>query len=260
MSRETIWFGLDRFGLSPEEKAAIMGNAQQESGNETDRVQGDFGDDRRFSKEYTAMVDKGSIGRSEFINRGPNGGGYGWLQWTWWSRKAGLYDMAKGKGVSIGDEDLALDYMWHELQTSEFSGVLSMLKSHASLREKTAYWMIHFEKPQDQSTAAQNIRVKYAEQILAEFAGKPAPEPEPPKEDTPDTVYWPPRVLCLGMQGTDVTLLQAALACHGYPCGDERGVVGTRTSNMICAFQAENGLAADAIAGPKTFKALGVVA
>lgn len=260
MSRESIWFGLDRFGLTPEEKAVIMGNAQGESGNETNRVQGDFDDDRRFSKEYTAMVDKGAIGRSEFINRGPNGGGYGWLQWTFWSRKAGLYDMAKGRGVSIGDEDLALDYMWKELNTSEFSGVLSMLKSDASLREKTVYWMIYFEKPQDQSTVAQNIRVKYAEQILAEFAGKEPPEPEPPKEDTPDTVYWPPRVLCLGMKGTDVRLLQALLACHGYSCGGCSGIFDNRTKNMVLAYQAENGLTQDGIAGPKTFKALGVTA
>lgn len=257
MSRESIWFGLDRFGLTPEEKATIMGNAQQESGNETDRVQGDFASDRRLSKEYTAMVDKGAIGRSEFINRGPNGGGYGWLQWTFWSRKAGLYDMAKGRGVSIGDEGLALDYMWQELQTSEFSGVLSMLKSDASLREKTVYWMVYFEKPADKSPAAQNIRVQYAEQILAEFAGKEPPEPEPPAEDTPDTVYWPPRVLCRGMMGTDVRLLQALLACHGYPCGHD-GVADIWVSNMICAFQAEHGLAADAIAGPKTFQALGL--
>lgn len=260
MSKETIWFGLDRFGLTPEAKAAIMGNAQQESGNETNRVQGDFDKARRLSREYTEMVDKGAIGRTEFINRGPNGGGYGWLQWTFWSRKAGLYDMAKGRGVSIGDEALALDYMWKELNTEEYSSVLSMLRSDASLREKTVYWMIYFEKPADKNTAAQNVRVQHAEQILVEFAGKTEPEPEPPKEDTPETVYWPPRVLCLGMKGTDVSLLQAALFCHGYPCGESgsRGIVDTKTSNMICAFQAENGLAADAIAGPKTFRALGL--
>lgn len=205
------------------------------------------------------MVDKGAIGRSEFINRGPNGGGYGWLQWTFWSRKAGLYDMAKGRGVSIGDEDLALDYMWKELNTSEFSGVLSMLKSDASLREKTVYWMVYFEKPDDKSTAAQNIRVQYAEQILAEFAGKEPPKPEPPAEDTPDTVIWPPRVLCLGMKGTDVRLLQSLLACHGYPCGYE-GIFDNRTRNMVVGFQAQNKLDQDGVAGPKTFKALGVMA
>lgn len=255
MSRQTIWTGLDRFGLTPEEKAVIMGNAQQESGNETDRVQGDFDVNRHLSKEYTAMVDKGAIGRSEFINRGPNGGGYGWLQWTFWSRKAGLYDLAKARGVSIGDEGLAMDYMWQELNSSEFSGVLSMLRSEASLREKVVYWMIYFEKPDDKSTKAQNIRVQFAEQILAEFAGEIVPEP--PWEDTPDTVFWPPRDLCLGMMGTDVRLLQASLACHGYYCGYS-GVVDTRTSNMICAFQAEHGLKADAIAGRITFQTLGL--
>ena len=255
MSKESIWRGLDRFGLSDRAKAAIMGNAQQESGNETNRVQGDFSSDRRLSKEYTAKVNGFEITRDDFIYRGPNGGGYGWLQWTFWSRKAGLYDLAKGRSVSIADEDVALDHMWNELNTSEFSGVLTMLRSEASLREMTVYFMIYFEKPDDRSVNAQNIRVKYAEEILAEFGGKSF---EPDEPDEPNTSYWPPRMLCTGMTGADVTLLQALLLCHDYNCGGCSGIFDNRTRNMVLAFQAEHGLDQDGIAGPKTFKALGV--
>lgn len=274
MSRESIWFGLGRFGLAPEEKAVIMGNAQQESGNETDRVQGDFDRDRCFSKEYTAMVDKGAVGRTEFINRGPNGGGYGWLQWTFWSRKAGLYDLAKGRGVSIGDEDLALDYMWQELNTAEFSSVLQMLRSDASLREKVVYWMIYFEKPDDKSIKAQNIRVRYAEQILAEFAEKTAPETpgeqSPVSTDNSDekddkkpkckyhfTEYAVKiHLLKKGDYGPEVTSMQSLLNNRKFNCGEADGYFGPDTEKALINFQKANGLTPDGEFGGESFKAL----
>ena len=257
MSRESIWFGLDRFGFSDTAKAAIMGNAQQESGNETNRVQGDFSADRKFSWDYTVNVNDDVISRSDFVYHGPNGGGYGWLQWTWPGRKAGLYDLTRGRGVSISDETAALDFFWKELNTSEFAGVLSMLRSDASLRDMTEYFMVHFEKPDDQSQGAKNVRVRYAEEIYNEFHGREE-EPEPPAEDQPETPFWPPRVLCVGMTGADVQLLQALLLCHGFNPGGCSGIFDNRTRNMVVGYQAQNGLDQDGIAGPKTFRALGV--
>ena len=39
---------------------------------------------------------------------------------------------------------------------------------------------------------------------------------------------------------------------------DASGIFDSRTKTAVLAFQAENGLATDGIAGPQTFRALGV--
>ena len=105
----------------------------------------------------------------------------------------------------------------------------------------------------------------FAESYYQQYAGKPvepSQEPqedaqEPPEADTPATPFWPPRVLCEGMQGTDVAVLQALLLAHG--CNAPlSGVFDNKTKAMTMAFQGENGLATDGIAGPMTFRALGV--
>lgn len=137
--------------------AGLMGNLEAESGLHADRVQGDipYSD---YSKEYTAKVDSGDISRYAFIHDGPNGGGYGLAQWTYSARKANLYDLwVSGDYDSIGSLDLALDYLWYEL-TTDFPGVLSVLKSATSVREASDKVLHDFENPADQSTAVEETR------------------------------------------------------------------------------------------------------
>lgn len=137
--------------------AGLMGNLYAESGLYPDRVQGDvpYSD---YSKQYTAMVDSGELGEYEFVHYGPNGGGYGLAQWTYYTRKQGLYDMYKSGGYSsIGSLDLALDYLWYELQNS-FPGVLDVLKNATSIREASDKVLHDFEAPADQSTAVEEQR------------------------------------------------------------------------------------------------------
>lgn len=137
--------------------AGLMGNLYAESGLYPDRVQGDipYSD---FSKEYTAMVDSGELGEYEFVHYGPNGGGYGLAQWTYYTRKQGLYDMYKSGGYSsIGSLDLALDYLWYELE-NRFPGVLDVLKSASSIREASDSVLHDFEAPADQSTSVEEQR------------------------------------------------------------------------------------------------------
>lgn len=257
MSKETIWFGLDRFGFSDNAKAAIMGNMGPESRFNSNNVEDRYHQDTGMSDEYyTAGVDNGSYSREDFRYDHGKAYGYGLCQWTYNTRKAGLYDLAKGRGVSIADEPMQLDYMWQELQTDEFSDVLAVLRSDASLREMTEKFLIKFENPSNKSQKVKDYRVSCAEKILEEFAGKTAPEPQ---EDEPATPYWPPRVLCVGMVGADVQLLQSLLLCHNYSCVVS-GIYDTRTRNMVIGFQEAKKLDQDGVAGPKTFKALGVMA
>ena len=89
-----------------------------------------------------------------------------------------------------------------------------------------------------------------AEEIAA--AGKP--EPEKPDTSKPaETVVFNLR---RGSRGSDVTKLQTALNSLGYDCGEADGIFGVKTEMAVRAFQAENGLAVDGIAGRFTQRAL----
>lgn len=75
-------------------------------------------------------------------------------------------------------------------------------------------------------------------------------EPEPAKE-----TYWPPRMICKGMSGPDVSVLQALLTAHGFECGIT-GEFNIQTHNLTIAFQAQHKLSQDGIAGPLTWNAI----
>lgn len=82
------------------------------------------------------------------------------------------------------------------------------------------------------------------------------PDAPEPVDDTPETPFWPPRMLCLDMIGADVMALQALLYAHGYNCGSVSGIYDNRTRAMVMAFQTDHSLTADGVAGPKTWAKL----
>ena len=59
-----------------------------------------------------------------------------------------------------------------------------------------------------------------------------------------------------GSKGADVTKLQTALNDLGYDCGAADGIFGAATEKAVRAFQADNGLVVDGIAGRDTQAAL----
>ena len=158
----TIWNYL--FGKIGNEYgvAGLMGNLYAESGLHPDRVQGDI-PYSSYSQEYTAKVDNGTISESEFVHNGPGGGGYGLAQWTFYTRKQALYDLWKSGGYSsIGSIELALDYLYYELEHS-FPGVLSTLKTATSIREASNAVLHDFENPADQSESVEEKRAEYGQ-------------------------------------------------------------------------------------------------
>jgi len=254
MSKATIWARLKAKGLSDYACAAVMANIQQESAFRSNNVEDRSGIP---DEQYTRMVDEGSYGKSQFMY---DAYGYGLCQWTFWSRKQDLYELARKRGVSIADEQMQIDLLWEELHQGMYTSVLNCLLSDASLHDMTEKYMKVFENPADQSAGAISYRVNLASAIYQEFAGtepEPVPDPEPQEPDTPTTPYWPPRMLCEGMQGADVSVLQALLQAQAYNT-EITGIFDNRTKAMVLAFQGENGLKTDGIAGPKTFRALGV--
>lgn len=271
MSRKSIWGALKAKGLSDVAVASIMGQMEAESNCESSRLQGDFSGSRYQSLQYTRDVDAGRVSRSDFAYRGPNGGGYGLCQWTYPSRKEGLYDLAKAEGTSIGDEQMQVNWFWAELNSAEYLACLNTCKTSNSIREICEVLLRKYERPADQSEGALQARIGYANDFYARFSGSVPDVPEenqdppegqdPPDEQEPDaptTPFWPPRMLCSGMVGSDVGVLQWLLIANGYKCEDSLGTFGTYTNNSLIAYQVEHGLDADGIAGPRTWGAMGV--
>lgn len=96
---------------------------------------------------YTAAVDNGKISCEEFLH--PLAGeqyGYGLTQWTSPGRKAGLWNLAKQKGVSIADEDMQMEYLLKELRES-YEPVMKVLRTTTSIREASDVVLKKFEIP-----------------------------------------------------------------------------------------------------------------
>ena len=179
MSKENIWRFLKHKGFSDVAAAAIMGNMEAESGCISYRLQGDFGKNFQRSKDYTAQVDAGIIGRDEFVYNGPCGGGYGLCQWTYPPRKAGLYDLALEQGLSIGDEFLQVEWLTRELWQDEYSIMRETLEKSVSIRECSDVLVKVFLRPADQSEAALQKRADLAQGLFRQFV-----EPKAEEADT----------------------------------------------------------------------------
>ena len=223
MSRETQWKALRALGIPELGCAAILGNAEAESNCETNRVQGDFELSRAWSRAYTSMVDAGEISRDDFIFRGPGGGGYGWLQWTLQSRKAGYYDHAKKLGVSIGSQEAAISWFWEEVHRPEYKDTLKAILYDTDLQQISDTILRRFEMPTDQSSAAAAYRAKKAQEFLERFGGSgadPEPEPEPGGKTKADPV---------------VRMLQACMAQDGYWPEDQ--INGKKTAEFRAKFK-----------------------
>ncbi len=67
------------------------------------------------------------------------------------------------------------------------------------------------------------------------------------------------RVLRVGSRGTDVMEIQSLLKKIGYNPGPIDGIYGQQTKNAVTQFQRDNGLDADGIIGPQTYKVLDIL-
>ncbi len=94
--------------------------------------------------------------------------GYGLCQWTSSGRKTGLLAYATALGVSIGNEDMQIEYLIRELKTS-YQTVLEGLKNATSIKEASDLFMIKFERPADQSEAAKTRRASVGPDLWNEL-------------------------------------------------------------------------------------------
>lgn len=184
--------------------AGLCGNLYAESGLYPDRVQGDI-PYSSYSQEYTAKVDSGAISEYDFVHNGPNGGGYGLAQWTYYSRKQALYNYWKGSNYpSIGSVGLACEYLCKELKES-FPAVLKVLKNATSVREASDKVLHDFENPAVQTEAVEIARANTGVELYNLFGNGGGELP-----DIPDNPVTPSKPL-KGKRLSRMLLLAVAL-------------------------------------------------
>ena len=145
--------------------AGVMGNLRAESGFLATNLQNSFESRLGYTdSSYTDAVDNGSY--SNFVR---DSAGYGLAQWTYWTRKQGLLDYAHSVNASVGNIDMQLDYLWKEL-TSGYSGLITTLKNAKSVTEASTAFLLQFERPADQSAAAQAKRASFGQTYYDQYA------------------------------------------------------------------------------------------
>lgn len=166
-AQERAWnFFCDK-GLNHYAISGIMASIRAESGFNPRNLQNSCEKKSGYTDAtYTAAVDNGSY--ANFIR---DSFGYGYAQWTYWSRKQNLLNFAKKKGKSIGDEEMQLEYLWEEL-SGAYKGVLKKLKSATSAQEASDVVLTGYEKPKNQGEKVKATRGSYAKEYYNQFAVK----------------------------------------------------------------------------------------
>lgn len=256
-----VYAKLRAAGLTEAASRAMMGNWAKESLFDAFRREGDLSDAAIPSHEYVAAVTSGAISRERFAT---DGIGFGLAQWTYYNfntgrgRKLNLWDFWQRSGQALDDPDMQTDFCIWELR-NEYPRVLEELQKSDNLYYCVDLICKRYEQPSFNNVGDRYEAALEIARILETEEAEPEPAVEPePAEDTPESPFWPPRMLCLGMIGADVTLLQALLLCRGYNSGGCSGVFGVGTEKALRSFQQAKGLKVDGVAGPESFKTLGL--
>lgn len=171
-TEQKIWDFLKTKGLTDFAVAGVMGNLYAESGLNPENLQNNFESILGMNDhQYTMAVD-GYV----YDNFVKDGAGYGLAQWTFWSRKQNLLNMARSYEKSVGDLNIQLEYLWSELQ--EF-GLVSKLNAASSVKEASNLILFEFEKPFDTGTVVQNARATWSQEFYNKYHGKVVIEENP---------------------------------------------------------------------------------
>lgn len=167
-SEATIWKYLHGKLGNAYGTAGIMGNLFAESGLKPTNLQNAYEKKLGYTDTaYTAAVDDGTY--DNFVR---DSAGYGLAQWTYWSRKQGLLDLAKAEGKSVGDLGLQLDYIWKEL-TEGYGKLLKTLQTATGVADASTAVLTQYERPADQGEAVRAKRAVYGQTYYDKYAPKP---------------------------------------------------------------------------------------
>ena len=184
-----IWNYFKAQGFSDAGVAGVIGNIQAESGCSPINAQQHANNNLGLTDEqFTAAVDSGEITREGFLSMSFGQYGYGLVQWTSPDRKGGLYDLAKSRGVSVGDLSLQLEYIMKELES------YSSLKSYLQTATDVTAACDQFRMTYEVTNADISRRRDYAAAAYEKYAGSPVTPvvtstPAPTPTPTPEPAF-----------------------------------------------------------------------
>ena len=162
-----MWDYFKSKGLTDAGVAGLMGNLYAESGLKSCNLQGSYETKLGMTDaEYTAAVDAGT-----YTNFVKDSAGYGLAQWTYWSLKQDLYNYMKKLNKSIGDLEGQMEFLAYQLE-KDYNAVWKTLTSAKTVLEASNAVLLKFERPADQSEAAQNKRASYGQKYYDLYAKK----------------------------------------------------------------------------------------
>ncbi|MDJ0769718.1 MAG: phage tail tip lysozyme [Ilumatobacter sp.] len=168
----------DRYGYPVNGAAGIVGNLEAESGVMPNRVEGS-----RASAPMTSANNQGTSTTwtaEQVMNRapgqtGPKRPGAGLAQWTFPTRRAGLFEH-RFEGSKLGaailfDMDAQIDYLVDELRSSQFRTTVDEVVRAAGVTVDRAsdVFLLEFERPADMGTTQQQKRREFARRVLEDF-------------------------------------------------------------------------------------------
>lgn len=251
--KQTIYNTFRKHGLTEAAALAFLGNWQCESGNEPFRLQGDFSPYRTASKAYVQGLENGSISKQQFQN---DQKGFGLAQWTYWSRKADLYDFWKASGKAIDNAEMQTEFAMKELRES-YGALLDFLKATNDVFTATSRICREYERPAVNNIDARFAdanKIKYEIDLNAWEDGGDDPEPDPVPQPQKDELVL--RTIDKNCKDfPEIYLLQSLLLCRGYDV-EVTGVWTDELTDCVKVFQRHNGLDADGVVGKLTWNKL----
>lgn len=168
-NEEKIWNYFKCKGFNDFGTAGMMGNLYAESGLKPNNLQ-NTGNTKlgMTDDEYVAAIDNGTYTKDQFVY---DGQGAFLAQWTYWSRKKALYEFMVSRGVSIGDLEMQLDFIYKEL-TENYKSLVTTLKTATSVLEASNAVLLKYERPADQSETVQKRRASYGQSYYDKYANK----------------------------------------------------------------------------------------
>ena len=242
--QQIIYNRLRHHGITQAGALGILGNFDCESNCEPFRLQGDFSPYRTASKAYVQGVTSGSISRDTFSR---DAKGFGIYQLTYWTRKQGYYDFWKASGKALDSAELQVDYAVKEMQ-SDYPQLFAFLKQTTDVFTAVSRVCREFERP-----AVNNIDARFASAKRIQYeinldGGGEDPDPQPTVDHSLQL-----RTVDRNCEGfNEVLLLKGLLLCRNF----DFEMISEDLWAVVKQFQAENGLMADGIVGPKTWASL----
>lgn len=242
---------LVKAGISVPSACGVIGNLLCEGCGRSNNAE----DNRSqlSDEEYSARVDDGRMTREQFAT---DSIGYGHAQWTYGPRKRNLYDYMKAHGLSIADENGQIDFLIQEMKR-EYSALWSWLSTNMSVYAAADRVCREYERPtvNNIEPRAQKGNEIYTQYGMIDINSIDTTTRTPESTNPQVESYWPPRTICEGMSGDDVSVAQALIKVRGWDIPIS-GVFDSGFKNYVILYQQLNSLAVDGIIGKNTWGAL----